>query len=299
MLFLRSWLEDYINVKEMDNQTLADFITDRCSEVDDIVEIKDYFGEKVLIGKIENVTGHPNADKLKIFDVNLGENKEKVKIVSGADNVREGLVVPVATIGAKLPAFTIMERKLRGETSYGMCLGKSEILQETEFSKGLWEIEKDLEGMDEKDYLGQSICKVLPSLFPIETIFDIKVLPDKIGQIGSYLGLALDIAIALEDKSRLTPLAQKLLNPQEVDKSQTELLEKLEKSKINLEFKEEANYATIFNLYEVELEKEYTLPHQIQKKMFLTDNNLTGTVADLSNYIMLEVGQPSHFFANK
>ncbi|MFM5962202.1 MAG: hypothetical protein ACKOQ2_34490, partial [Dolichospermum sp.] len=68
--------------------------------------IKDWFGGKVLVGKIENCRKHPNADKLNIFEVNIGD-KGKVQIVSAAPNVREGLLVPVALVGCRLSYMTL------------------------------------------------------------------------------------------------------------------------------------------------------------------------------------------------
>ena len=291
MLFLKSWLQDYIDLSSIHNQTLIDKITSKSSEVDDFDIVQDYFDQKVVIGQIKNVRKHPDADKLNIFEMDLGSELAPVTIVSAAPNVRENLIVPVALIDSKLPMFTITERKLRGVASNGMCLGQSELGLETGYSPGLWELSELLDGQNLPDVLGQSICKILPQYFPHDVVIDIKVLPNKIASIGSHLGMALEIISCLEDKTLLTPLAIELLNPN----IKPQLLETSD-LKINVEDLT-GKYVRDFDLYSLDLQdKEYHLPHKIITRLFLLNQNLTGTIADLSNYLLLDVGQPSHFF---
>ena len=213
MLFLKSWLEDYIDLSKIDDSTLEQKITLKSSEVDDYTIITDYFDGKVVIGQITNLYKHPEADKLNIFEVNFGDKLAPVTIVSAAPNVTNGLVIPVALVGCKLPLFEISERKLRGVTSYGMCLGMSELALETGMSAGLWELNELLDSQNLSNVLGHSICKILPQYFPQDVVIDIKVLPNKIGAIGSHLGMALEIAGCLENRDLLTPLAASLLDP--------------------------------------------------------------------------------------
>ena len=183
MLFLKSWLEDYINLSGFSNAELADIITRKSSEVEEIAEIAERFEGKIVVGKIQSLRKHPEADKLNIFDVNVGE-KGIIQIVSAATNARDGLIVPVALDGTKLAGITIQAKKLRGFESQGMCCGKSEMLLETKHSSGLWELNSFLE---DEAFLGWSICEALPEFFPTEYVLDIKVLPDKIGVIGNHL----------------------------------------------------------------------------------------------------------------
>lgn len=300
MYFLRSWLEDYIDLSKVTNTHLEQLITDKIAEVDELIETNNYFDDKVLIGRIQNVVIHPDADKLKIFQVNLGQNKPSVQIVSAAENVREGMLVPVALIGARLPFLTIAPRKLRGVESQGMCCGKSELMLEDE-SKGLWELEKDLDAIIDYDLiLGKPLYEFLNQYFQNETIIDIKVLPDKMSQIGNHLGMSLELAIALENYDLLTELAQNLLNPDYIDSTYPSFLAENNKNTEQtnkIDFSDQTgNYANQFNLYSLELEKNYILTHLLQKRMFLTGRNLVGNVADLSNYLLADIGQPSHFF---
>jgi phenylalanyl-tRNA synthetase beta chain len=304
MFFLRSWLEDYVDLTGLSNSHLADLITTRSSEVEEFVEISDYFEGKVVVGKIQNTRNHPNADKLRIFDVFLGEDK-KVQIVSAAPNVQDGLLVPVALEGAKLPGLTIVPRKMRGEESQGMCCGKSELMLETPFSDGLWELNDLLKNKNENEFLGESMCEVFPEIFPTETVFDIKVLPDKIGVIGNYLGMAVDLAICLEEPGRLKSRALRLTDPNfNIIEKITDFLKPYQ-GKIKLNFDDKTGYTNSFWTFKLDLNPknesdfEYRFSHELSRRMFLTGINLVGGPADLSNYLLYDVGQPSHFFSIK
>jgi phenylalanyl-tRNA synthetase beta chain len=296
MLFLKSWLEDYINLSEFKPSELAEIITRKSSEVEEVNEITERFEGKVLVGKIQSLRKHPEADKLNIFDVNLGE-KGIVQIVSAATNARDGLMVPVALDGAKLAEITIQAKKLRGYESQGMCCGKSELLLETEYSSGLWELNGEL---GDDTFLGWSICEALPEYFPVEYVMDIKVLPDKIGVIGNHLGMALEIATVLERKDLLTNLTLGLTNQNMVFNSIQTISDKLQKqnqTNFPLVFKDETNYTNSLNIFQFKLEKPYRLDYNLQQRMNLIGKNLVGGLVDLSNYILFDVGQPNHFFS--
>ena len=293
MLYLRSWLQDYIDLNDYSDSDLKHLITMKSGEVEDIHEINDYFDQKVLIGKIQNVRKHPDADRLRIFDVNLGNST--IQIVSAAANVVEDLLVPVATIGAKLPMGTILERKMRGEISQGMCCGMSELLLETEYSSGLWELNELLvkKGLDD-EVLGKSICEILPEFFPKDSLYDIKYLADKISACGNHLGLALEIAICLEKPELLTPKARQLLDPAYL--AETILQDINTGSELSVSLSDPNNYSNSFFLFDLKLENHFHLPHELQKRMFLTERNLIGGLADLSNYLLADIGEPTHFF---
>ena len=383
MLFLRSWLADYIDLT-VSNQKLAEIITTKSSEVEEITEIKDYFDGKVLVGRVKNLQKHPQSNKLQIFDVLLGQNPLfKVQIVSAATNIYPDMLVVVALIGAKLPYFTVGMKKLAGVESQGICLGKSELALETNYSSGLWEVETDLvnfwqnnqekaskivskslsnntENLDESRELGQveflescvgrSVCELLPEIFPAQSVLDIKVLPDQISRIGHHLGMAIEIATVLEDLNLLTEKgqrglrfgsSQKISGEQSLNQNlETNLEQALERkieektensqSKISTEKNLENNGQNVssnlenssadllpttekkvvekidfadnfggvnsFDLYNLKLEKAFNLPHFLHTRMFLTGRNLVGGVVDLSNYLLVDMGQPSHFF---
>ncbi|MEM1312148.1 MAG: phenylalanine--tRNA ligase beta subunit-related protein [Patescibacteria group bacterium] len=298
MLYLRSWLSDFIDLNEYSNEELKNIITIKSGEVEEVLELTDYYAGKVKIGRIKNLRQHPNADRLKIFDLDLGDNQEQIQIVSAAPNSENGLLVVVATVGTELAMGSIQEREMRGYKSQGMCLGMSELLLETEDSSGLWEIEQLVldKDINPEQVLGQSICSILPEYFPEDTIFDIKYLADKISSCGNHLGLALEIATCLERPELLTTFAQKLLDPTHLAETILNYAE-LGNKELKVNFSDRNSYSNSFFLFDLQFDKHYLLPHQLQARMFLTKNNLVGGIADLSNYLLHDIGQPSHFFS--
>lgn len=297
MLYLRSWLEEYVDLKDISNEKLSHLISVKSGEVEEYTEITDWFDGKVLVGRIENVKNHPNADRLKMFDVNLG-SKGFIKIVSAAPNVVEGMIVPTATIGAKLAYLTIAERQMRGEVSQGMCMGKSELMLETEYSSGLWDLTDQIPASFHNEVLGMSICEVLPEYFPSQTVFDIKYLPDKVGFLGCHLALALELGLILENQADLKPKSKRLLNPDIFwQEFQQQALKITRNDSKKAKFDDKTGYTNIFSLFDLELKNQYNLDIKLQQRLFFTGKNLTGGLADLSNYLLYDVGQPSHFFA--
>jgi len=289
MKFLRSWLEDYINVSDYSDGQIAEAITNFSSEVEEITRITDYFGGKVVVGKIKNVRMHPNADRLKVFDVIVSPDGTKsVQIVSAAPNVSEGLYVPVALENAVLADMTIARRLMRGVESVGMCCGKSELLLETEFSSGLWEL------YAEDDQLGVSICEFSPELFVPQTIFDIKILPDKYANLATYLGMAIELAICLKNLDLLTPFARHIY-----DTGAPQLEGELSESELDISFADTTGYTNQFHILELGLERPFVLDKTIKLRLFLTETHLISNIGDLSNYLMYDIGQPSHFFATQ
>jgi phenylalanyl-tRNA synthetase beta chain len=292
MLFLKSWLSDYIDLTGIEDVALANMISLGSSEVEEVKIINDYYNSMVKVGRIANVKKHPDADSLQYFDVMLGGD-QKVEICSAANNVREGLIVPVALVGANFGGFVVTAKKMRGIESQGVCLGKSELNLETPFSPGLWE----LNDIVDESKIGMSICDALPKEFPKDVIYDIKILPDKISKIGNHMGMAIEIAVVLKDLNRLRDFANMIAHT-DLNTSFKVAIDtiaiKESNSKIILE--DNDNYSKAFALFDIKLPQEFILDCKDRLRMFLTGENTTGTIADLSNYIMLDCGQPSHFF---
>ena len=120
------WMEDYVEIdKTRTAQEFADVLTIAGIPVE---QVKYWGGDikNVLTGKITKIVPHPNADKLVICTLNMGDRE--LTVVTGATNVREGQIVPVAVHGAKLPGgVTIKKSKLRGEVSEGMLCSAHEL----------------------------------------------------------------------------------------------------------------------------------------------------------------------------
>ena len=124
MIVTRNWLEEFIPLNGISTQTILDTLNNIGQEVEGLKEIR--VPKKVVVGFIEECEKHPNADKLNICQVNIGN--ETTQIVCGASNVAKGQFVPVATVGAVLGEnFKIKKAKLRGVESFGMICSSTEI----------------------------------------------------------------------------------------------------------------------------------------------------------------------------
>ena len=122
------WLKDYIDIEETPEQ-LADLLTMAGIPVENVVRADEGL-EKVVTGKLTEVVPHPDSDHLQICTVDVGE-KEPLTIVTGAPNVKQGQVVPVALVGAHLPnGQKISKGKLRGVASMGMLCSADELKME-------------------------------------------------------------------------------------------------------------------------------------------------------------------------
>ncbi|MFY7930409.1 MAG: YtpR family tRNA-binding protein, partial [Oligoflexus sp.] len=120
------WLQDYIDLKDMSVLELSATLTQLGLEVEGVETIQPLTGP-VVVGQIKKAVQHPNADKLRLCDVDVGES-EPLQIVCGAPNARDGLKVVVARVGSILPRdFKIKDSKIRGEASFGMLCSEQEL----------------------------------------------------------------------------------------------------------------------------------------------------------------------------
>jgi phenylalanyl-tRNA synthetase beta chain len=152
MKFSESWLREWVN-PEIDSNALVEQITMAGLEVDGVTPVAESF-TKVVVGQVVECGPHPDADKLQVTKVNVGE-EELLDIVCGAKNCRKGLKVAVATVGAVLPGdFKIKKAKLRGQPSCGMLCSESELGMAEEKSPGIMELPHDAAiGTCLRDYL--------------------------------------------------------------------------------------------------------------------------------------------------
>ncbi|HCT52723.1 MAG TPA: phenylalanine--tRNA ligase subunit beta, partial [Balneola sp.] len=185
-----NWLQEFIDL-DLSPEELADKLTLIGLEVEGIEE----FGttlEGVIVGEVLETKPHPNADKLKICIVDLGD--EKVQIVCGANNVAAGQKVPVATVGSTLPIklddgsfLTLKKAKLRGEESHGMICAEDELGLGTDHD-GIMVLDSSLE-------TGTPVSDIF-DLYQ-DTIIEIAITPNR-PDATCHLGVARDIAAALD-----------------------------------------------------------------------------------------------------
>jgi len=178
-----NWLKEFIPSFSSDTSELVDRLTYLGLEVEEVFEQK-LPDPKVIVGKVVEVRQHPNADRLRICMVDTGV-PELQQIVCGAPNVEEGMVVPVATIGAVLTSgdesFTIKPAKIRGERSFGMICAADEL--------GLLGDHDGVMVLDEACEVGKPLADYLET----DTVLDIAVTPNRSDAL-SHLGVARELA---------------------------------------------------------------------------------------------------------
>ncbi|MEF3279859.1 MAG: phenylalanine--tRNA ligase subunit beta [Elusimicrobiota bacterium] len=262
MRVVYSWLVDYLKEKPA-----FDVVISNLSKIGFSIENIQNIGvscENVVVAKVIKKEKHPNADKLSLCQVTDG--KESYQVVCGAKNVAEGQVVPFAKIGAKLGKIIIKKAKIRGVESCGMICSGQEL--------GLEEKSEGIMVLDEKIELG----KDLKELFPPDYVFELEITPN-LAYCLSHYSLARELSIFFGYKLKeVNPLPVSCLN---------------ENFDIRIETSNCLRYIGVI----IKNIKNLKTPHYISdrlKKIGL--NPKENILIDLSNYVMFELGQPTHCF---
>ena len=185
-----SWLKNYLNL-ELPSEEISILLTDIGLEVEGIEEIESVKGglKGVVIGEVLTKIQHPNADRLSLTTVNIGEDNP-LQIVCGAPNVKVGQKVPVATVGTWLydddNKFKIKKGKIRGEESVGMICGEDEL--------GLGEDTDGIMVLETKAKVGMPASEY----FQLESdiVFEIGLTPNRSDAMG-HIGVARDLLTVL------------------------------------------------------------------------------------------------------
>ena len=266
-----SWIKDYIDISDQDLKELAVKITESGINVEKIITNKI---DHLVVGKVVSCEAHPDSDHMHVCMVDVGE--ETIQIVCGAHNVREGLKVIVALPGAKLPnGIEIKKSTLRGVESNGMICAAFELglEEETEenYKKGIMELDDDAKvGMDAFEYLGLD-----------DTVYELDIHKHRNNDCYYHIGFAYEIGTILNRKVTLPDLSFK---------------EDEESIKDKLSIKIETSDCTY---YTSRMVKNITIkesPDFIKKRLTSAGMRPINNVVDISNYVMLEFGQPLHFF---
>ncbi|RMJ05715.1 Phenylalanine--tRNA ligase beta subunit [Marinobacter litoralis] len=266
MKFSEQWLREWVN-PSIDSQALMDQITMAGLEVDGFEPVAGEFSG-VVVGEVLSVEAHPDADKLRVCQVSNGE--ETVQVVCGAPNVREGLKVPFAEVGAVLPGnFKIKKAKLRGQPSQGMLCSESELAL-SESHDGLMELPDDAP-------VGQSMVDYLKLN---DIAIDVDLTPNR-SDCLSIKGLAREVGV---------------LNSLVVDAPEIEPVEAVhsEVPAIRIEAPEACPRYLGRVLRNVNLKAE--TPLWMQEKLRRSGIRSIDAAVDVTNYVMLELGQPLHAF---
>lgn len=266
-----NWLNDYVNV-ELSPQQLAHELTMHALEVEQVIDRGAQI-KKVVVGRIEQIDRHPDADKLVICQVDVGTHSAApIQIVTGATNVFVGAVVPVSLVGAKLPGgVEIKQGKLRGVDSAGMLCSERE-LDLADDAAGILILPQDAPiGEDIVSYLGLDAA-----------ILDVAVLPNR-GDCLSMVGMAREVAAIT---------ANPLMYP-DLDIPPALI------AKESLEANVIVEATDLCPRYMARVVKGITLkpsPDWMATRLESSGIRPINNIVDITNYILLEMGQPLHAF---
>lgn len=272
MQFPESWLRQYCN-PNLSTQQLADTLTMAGLEVEELDPVAPAFSG-IVVGEIKEAVQHPDADRLRVCQVDVG-GPELLSIVCGAPNARVGIKIPCAMVGAELPPgpdgkpFKIKIGKLRGVPSYGMLCSAKELGVDDDAS-GLLELPLDAP-------LGQNIREYLNL---DDTLFTLKLTPNLAHCLSVY-GIAREV-------SALTgaPL-QAIDYPQVAVASQDKLPVKIEATDLCGRF----TGRIVRNV-----NTQVKTPQWMLDRLARCGQRSVSPLVDISNYVMFELGRPSHIF---
>lgn len=274
MLISNEWLKEYVTIDDSVNN-LAERITRTGIEVDDLIDYtKDI--KNLVVGFVKSKEKHPDADKLNVCQVDIGED-EPVQIVCGAPNVDAGQYVIVAKVGGRLPGgIKIKRAKLRGERSEGMICSLQEIgissnyVPKT-FESGIYVFsEAQVPGTD-----------ALQALYLDDQVMEFDLTPNRADAL-SMIGTAYEVA-ALYNTKMTKP-----------DTTSNELeLSANDELTVTIENEDKVPYYSARVVHDVTIEPS---PIWMQARLIKAGIRPINNVVDISNYVLLEYGQPLHMF---
>ena len=266
MNILSSWLREWIS-PDVSDELLAEQLTMAGLEVDGIEPVAPAF-TNVVVGHVVQCEKHPDADKLNLCQVDVGQS-ENLQIICGAKNVAKGLKVITATVGAVLPGnFKIKKAKLRGVESYGMICSESE-LGMSDSSDGIAELDADAPiGVNIREYLNLD-----------DNVIELDITPNR-GDCFSILGVAREVS-ANYNMPFTMPSCEVSGSGESGIKasvSNTKACPKYLTRTVN------------------GIDNTVATPKWMVDKLTRSGQALHSVVVDITNYVLLELGQPMHAF---
>lgn len=269
------WIKDFVDI-DLPAEELAQKLTNAGMEVEEIINLNEHL-HHVVVGKIAKIEKHPDADKLQVCQVDIGE--KIVQIITAATNIFVGALVPVSLPGAHLAnGIKIEKSKLRGLPSEGMFCSGEEL------------------GIDDNFMPGASVngILILPNDFKIgqsidvalgldDVVFDVGITPNR-PDCMSVIGLAREVCAVTGATFKMPEMTH------------IELAEKASKQlEVELLSKKCSRYmaAVIKNV------KIHRSPMKIRQRLFAVGIKPINTLVDLTNYVLVEMGQPMHAFDKK
>ncbi len=265
-----SWLKEFVAV-DLSPAELAHRITMAGIEVGAVETVGGEWGG-IVVGRIAEIAPHPNADRLVLVTVDLGDRRETV--VSGAPNLAAGAVVPFAPVGTALidghtgERMTLRPAKIRGVTSHGMVCSEKEL--------GLSEEHSGILLLDPQAPVGRPLAEVLG-----ETILDLEVTPNRPDLLG-VLGVAREVAALTGQAVRLPDVTYPEVEPPAAQRTRVEILD-----------------ADLCPRYVAALVEGVTIgpsPAWMRRRLEAVGVRPIDLIVDITNYVMMEYGQPLHAF---
>jgi len=267
MKFSESWLRQWVKPKLSTDELVAQ-ITMAGLEVDSVAPAAPQLSG-VVVGEILSVEQHPEADKLKICQV-AGAADSPVQVVCGAPNARPGIKVPFATVGAQLPdGLKIKKAKLRGAESHGMLCGQTE-LNLGDDDSGLWELPENM-------LVGEDLIAALQL---DDQIIEVDLTPNRADCL-SIRGLAREVGV---------------LNQVAVEEPQIPAVEAVIDDAVGVAIETPEACGRYVGRVIKGVDLRRTTPQWMQEKLRRSDIRCLGPAVDITNYVMLELGQPMHAF---
>jgi len=270
MKFTISWLKEHL-ISNFTDEKILNKLTDIGLEVESFENQKSVFDD-FLVAKIENVELHPNADRLRVCDVDIGK-KETIKVVCGAPNAKKNLLTIYAPPGTEIPKnkMKLSVSKIRGVTSYGMLCSESELMLSSE-SNGIVELQLKKYSKN----IGKSFFKNNTS-----KVVDLSVTPNRPDCLG-VRGVARDLAASGAGKLK---------------KLEHKRIKYIGRQSINVKITKEKNQGCYaFGSCLIKGVKNVESPKWLKDKIISIGQKPISAIVDITNYVMLDLNRPLHAY---
>ena len=264
-----NWLKEYVDIN-VTPEKLAELFTMHSFEVESVT-VQGKGLENVVVGEVLEKKKHPDADKLNVVKVKVGEG-EPLEIVCGAPNIEVGQKVPVALLGAELPCgLKIEKRKVRGVYSCGMVCAEDE-LGLGDVHSGIIVLDKDSRiGMPAKEALGLD-----------DVIFEIAILPNRAHDLLSHIGVAREAGALLGSSIKYQVSGIKYKTSNTSDSLKVEM--------------EDSNLCRRYSAAVMKGVEVKPSPKWLKKRLESVGVRSVNNIVDVTNYVMFSLGQPMHAF---
>ena len=272
MFLSMNWIKDFVDLSGLDELSLINQFSLSTAEVENDIQFKGSDLSGVVVAEIKSVEAHPESKKLHLLKVDIGEN-ELVDVVCGAPNVRVGMKTAFAKVGAKIGEIEIAPRPLVGQMSYGMCCSEKEIGIRDDHA-GIMDITDDVApGTDIKD-----VYAIDDIVFEVDN----KSLTNR-PDLWSHYGIAREFAA----------IAKRPLKPLDFD----DLTAYSDLPKVDMKI--EDPLCQRYSCLQFENISRHQAPVNMRIRLFYCGMRAINFLADMTNYLMLEMGQPMHAFDSR